>query len=156
MEIRQKLHTQDIKTLAGQERKTLESKFWSKVFKTGHCWLFIGGKHSKGYGSFWFCGSHRAHRVSWFLLGNDIPVGKELDHICRTRSCVRPDHLEVVTSRENFLRGAHPNAIQAKSNTCKKGHSFSSSNTRYKADGSRLCHQCSQAYWKMRWEKYGK
>jgi hypothetical protein len=34
-----------------------------------------------------------------------IPPNREIDHLCRVRSCVNPAHLEVVTNRENCRRG---------------------------------------------------
>lgn len=35
-----------------------------------------------------------------------MPLGLELDHLCRQRDCVNPQHLEAVTHSENTRRGA--------------------------------------------------
>jgi len=46
-----------------------------------------------------------AHRLSWVLSRGEIPEGLTLDHLCRNRACINPDHLEVVSTRINILRG---------------------------------------------------
>ncbi|PLS82281.1 MAG: hypothetical protein CYG60_24755 [Actinobacteria bacterium] len=46
-----------------------------------------------------------AHRVYYLRLRGPIPNGKELDHLCRNRDCVNPDHLEPVEGRVNVQRG---------------------------------------------------
>ncbi|MBT2412652.1 HNH endonuclease [Streptomyces sp. ISL-12] len=64
------------------------------------------GSTDQGYGRLRFRGRLvRAHRFSYELNVGPIPDGHQVDHLCRTPSCVRPDHLEAVTQRENVLRG---------------------------------------------------
>lgn len=46
-----------------------------------------------------------AHRQIWIWVNGPVPKGLELDHLCRNRHCVRPDHLEPVTRQENVRRG---------------------------------------------------
>ena len=83
------------------------ARFWSKVEKTPTCWLWRGGLHGHGYGQVrWDGRRQKAHRVSYQMFNGPIPDGLELDHLCRTRACVRPDHLEAVTHRTNCLRGS--------------------------------------------------
>lgn len=81
--------------------------FWSKVEKTDGCWEWRGYRSPKGYGEYRDATGKRttAHRISWQLAGHDIPEGLTLDHLCRNRGCVNPDHLEPVTNRENVMRG---------------------------------------------------
>jgi len=82
--------------------------FWSKVTvaDTG-CWLWTGGLNKAGYGRLETAdGSDRAHRVSYARLVGPIPEGLELDHLCRTRACIRPDHLQPVTHHQNVKRQA--------------------------------------------------
>lgn len=80
--------------------------FWSKVDKAGTCWLWGAAKHEDGYGRAWWGGRLRpAHRVAYELTVGLIPEGHDLDHLCRVHECVRPDHLEPVTRKENLRRG---------------------------------------------------
>lgn len=46
-----------------------------------------------------------AHRRSYELEYGPIPPGLQIDHLCREKACVNPDHLEAVTPRENVRRG---------------------------------------------------
>lgn len=80
-------------------------RFWSKVDKTGDCWLWTDAPNSAGYGTFKVDGvTVMAHRFSWMLAGDELDPDLELDHLCRVRLCVRRDHLEQVTGEENKRR----------------------------------------------------
>ena len=58
-----------------------------------------------GYGQFRRYGRQQyAHRVAWELCNGPIPEGLQIDHLCRNRRCVRPDHLELVTASVNCQR----------------------------------------------------
>jgi len=85
----------------------MNDRFWSKVNKTNTCWLWEGTVENTGYGS--FAVSHTkgvlAHRLAYELSVGEIPSGLTLDHLCRVRNCVNPDHLEPVTCAENIRRG---------------------------------------------------
>lgn len=84
----------------------------------------------------------RAHRFSYNLLVGHIPDGLVIDHLCRVRCCVNPDHLEPVTSIENTHRGEHPNYIKTR---CKRGHSFVGENFYIDRRGYRVCRLCAAA-----------
>ena len=92
------------------------------------CWLWVGHVSVMGYARY---GSRKryAHRLIYEALVGPIPAGMELDHLCRAHRCVNPSHLEVVTHRENILRGRGPAAAHARKTECVNGHPFDAANT---------------------------
>lgn len=85
------------------------------------CWLWTGSL-ANGYP---LIGRREyAHRLAYSLWVKPVPHGLTLDHLCRTPSCVRPDHLEPVSLRENIRRGGN-----AAKTACKRGHPFDDANT---------------------------
>lgn len=124
-----------------------ERRFWRNVAKSESCWEWRGWTTGNGYGRFRVTGGRvLAHRYSYELLVGPIPVGMEIDHLCRNPSCVNPAHLEPVTHRENLLRGTSPAAGYARQTHCKRGHPFSPENTYIiPASGSRQCLSCKRA-----------
>jgi hypothetical protein len=118
-------------------------RFWAKVDKTESCWVWTASKDTKGYGKLTLRQrTYRAHRVAYEYLVGPISDGLQLDHLCRNRRCVRPDHLEPVTSRENLLRGDTVNARLAAKTHCDSGHPFDEVNTYRAPDGTRHCRKC--------------
>ena len=110
-----------------------EARFWSKVDTDGStvhpdlgkCWLWRASRDRSGYGRFKAAtGVVGAHRVAYELLVGPIPDGLTLDHLCRVRHCVNPEHLEPVTHRENTLRGTGPTAENARKTHCLRGHAL--------------------------------
>jgi len=76
-----------------------------------------------GYGQIrWHGRKWQAHRLVYELSGRTIPDGLQIDHLCRVRLCVNPEHLEPVTVKENVLRGVGPSAINARKTACIRGH----------------------------------
>lgn len=126
-------------TLLSQDR--ISARFWSKVDKTGACWLWTAHVHRSGYGAFWD-GDRQvwAHRYSYQEAKGAVPDGLVLDHLCRTRACVRPDHLEAVTQKVNCERG-----LNASKTHCPQGHPYAGGNLYVYPDGSRRCRTCQQA-----------
>lgn len=71
-------------------------RFWSKVDKSGNCWLWTGTKFDDGYGLFNFGGrNHLAHRIAFG------PTELFVDHMCHVKHCVNPDHLREATAKVN-------------------------------------------------------
>ena len=123
----------------------MQERFWEKVDRSGDCWEWTAAKTTWGYGYFYFEGRPRqAHRVGYMLTVGPIPDGLELDHLCRNRACVRPDHLEPVTGRVNLLRGEGASAVNAVKTHCVNGHRFTDENT-YAWRGTRNCKTCREA-----------
>ncbi len=92
---------------SGKPPLTVLERFLSHVeVQTGGCWLWTSAIHKKGYGQFGV-GDHtyQAHRWSYEYFIGPIPQGLQLDHLCRNRACVHPEHVEPVTSRVNGHRG---------------------------------------------------
>lgn len=118
------------------------------------CWLWAGSIDKHGYGRW---GDHLAHRRVYDTLRGDlpewVPTGQELDHLCRTRRCVNPDHLEVVARRVNVLRGESFTAKNAVKTHCPSGHRLAGDNliaSRLPHRACRTCHLEVQARWRER------
>ncbi len=114
------------------------------------CWLWTAYIGSRGYGTIWNPGgSAIAHRAMYEEVVEPIAKGLVIDHLCRTHRCVNPDHLEVVTPRENIIRGDGPAVFAAGAarwnawkTHCINGHPFDEANTYYRPTGGRSCKEC--------------
>lgn len=119
-------------------------RFWKYVHKTQNCWIWKGGITGQGYGAFWLDGrTIPAHRFSYEYLIGPIPEKMELDHKCRNRKCINPEHLEPVTSKENKLRGTSFSAVNAKKIFCVRGHRIND-DVYIASSGYRHCRKCSR------------
>lgn len=106
------------------------------------CWLWIGSTNPKGYGHIWDerrRGVYAVHRIVWEHCHGPIPDGLEVDHLCRVRNCVNPDHLEVVDHAANVRR-------RVRASHCKRGHPLTPENVHIdRRHGGRKCKQCRKA-----------
>jgi HNH endonuclease len=120
-----------------------KDRFWARVDASGPCWTWTGGRTANGYGRFGITASNQelAHRFAWIILVGPIPEGLQLDHLCRVRLCVNPDHLEPVTPQENWLRSHTPVGRVSPLGECRRGHPFDEENT-YLYKGVRSCKTC--------------
>lgn len=121
-----------------------------EVDPTSGCWVwkgYTGGRYGRlrlGGKSEPYIG---AHRVAWELHRGPIPEGLVIDHLCRNKACVNPDHLEPVPQSINRRRGIIPNRDKTH---CIRGHEFSGANLNITSDGNRRCVACANALEKRR------
>lgn len=130
------------------KRKSIHERFWQYVSPEPNsgCWLWDGPADRRGYGNIMVAGrKHKlAHRIGYELLVGPIPNGLVLDHLCRTPSCVNPEHLRCVTNRENVLCGIGRSAENARKTYCAAGHEYTLDNI-YSHSGRRHCRKCRKA-----------
>ena len=118
-------------------------RFLAKIRVSNSCWEWQGTITKKGYGQFNLKTKKKAsaHRLSYEIFKGDIPIGLTIDHLCRNRRCVNPDHLECVTMTINVLRGTGPTAINKRKTHCIRGHELLGYNL-IKDVGGRHCRTC--------------
>jgi hypothetical protein len=123
-------------------RPNTAADFWTKVDKADGCWLWTGHTVS-GYGRFKMRNKvHAAHRFAYEHIVGPIPDGLQIDHVCRVRNCVNPDHLEPVTQAENIKRGYF-----ATKPHCPQGHPYAGDNLYVRpSDNARICRACTRAH----------
>lgn len=128
---------------------TDHARFFDKIDASGDCWEWTASRNHGGHP--WYHnpgGTQYAHRVAWEILVGPIPEGYDVDHLCRVRHCVNPDHLEPVPHVVNVRRGHvgknSPKGPNSRGLThCKRGHEYTEENTIYHSkNGSRMCRSC--------------
>lgn len=114
-----------------------------KVNKTASCWIWTGCVASNGYSKLSFESKHTsAHRVFYKWFKGPIEDGLQIDHLCRNKLCVNPDHLEAVTPKVNTLRSENIAAKNSRRTICLKNHPLAGNNLYITPDGRRQCRMC--------------
>lgn len=122
------------------------ARFNTKYLRLGEndCWAWQAQIDNHGYGRFRIrkLGIQLAHVAALVLVGRKIPRGEVVDHKCRNRICVNPNHLRVVTFRQNTLENSHGAAANNAAKTqCIHGHPFSGHNL-IQVGKRRQCRAC--------------
>lgn len=132
--------------MTGRKPKPAIDRLLSRVVKTDDgCWEYARGARPHDSYRQISVGNvngksvlRYAHRVAYERLVGPIPDGMQLDHLCRNRLCVNPDHLEPVTAQENTRRAT---TLITK---CPSGHDYDAANTAYARTGQRYCRACKR------------
>lgn len=119
--------------------------FNERIDKSNECWNWIGHVENGGYGIFKTKKKqYKSHRVSYKIHHGNMPIDMAIDHICRNRTCVRPDHLRLVTFvqnvKENTISPCWKNSVKTH---CKWGHKFTPENTNSNGN-RRRCRVCKR------------
>lgn len=122
-------------------------RYWTPEPNSG-CWIWIGARSVEGYGNY---RGRAAHRFLYEELFGKVPEPLQLDHICNNTSCINPDHLRIVTPRQNWERSAATSRLNALRTTCANGHPYD-----YReAAGGRRCRLCRNAWSRARYAARG-
>lgn len=128
-------------------RRNVIERLLEKIEKTDGCWKWKAAHKPSNGGRYALF--HPAHgkevlaiRPIYEHFIGKIPEGLVPDHLCKNASCVNPYHIELVTVRENILRGNGTGANYARRTSCEKGHEYTPENTRITKAGARLCRIC--------------
>lgn len=113
------------------------------------CIEWTGAIDGDGYGRKLIGGKWKlAHRLEYEKKNGLIPQRMVIDHLCRNRRCVNPEHMEVVTSAQNTRRGNGIASLNAKKVFCKNGHPLNGDNLEPDKGGRRQCKTCARARWR--------
>lgn len=105
----------------------------------GDCLVITTALSRDGYARFRVDGERvQVHRYVYERMTGPIPEGYQIDHLCKTRNCIRVDHLEAVTPRENLLRSPTWAGVNAAKTACPQGHPYDAHDGR-----GRCCRKCA-------------
>lgn len=140
----------------------LINRFMKYVKKTENCWEWIGVKNLQGYGRFCICykgiyAQINAHRISYMIFKDSISKEMTVHHLCRNKSCVNPEHLELMTEKENRELSGCWSAKNRRKTHCIYGHPFNNENTYYyilknktRSRSCRICRRRNKKIYKLK------
>lgn len=137
-------------------------RFWAKVNCNGpvvqglpdRCWLWTAST-AQGYGRFGHWDdptrTQLAHRLAYQMIVSPVHKDLSIDHLCDTRACVNPEHMEVVPQVVNLLRGQTLPGLNLRKTHCPVGHELAGENL-YLYRGQRGCKACRRQQW-LAWKE---
>jgi hypothetical protein len=131
----------------GKAARPAIDRFLEKIAPTDSgCIEWIASLNNNGYGTFAVGGNRStvAHRWAYEHFVGPVPDGLDLDHLCRNRRCVNPDHLEPVTTSTNLLRAVGMGQANAAKTHCPAGHPYDGDNLYIPPSraNNRMCRAC--------------
>lgn len=131
--------------------RTWQDHFFESVLIGDGCWGWTAGHNPDGYAMWQPSGDiadqfgskmrQMAYRVMWELLRGPIPEGLEIDHMCRMKGCINPDHCDPVTHKVNLRRIGEQLRPRI---YCKAGHRLAETRRQYGC-GRSFCGACYDA-----------
>jgi predicted XRE-type DNA-binding protein len=91
-----------------RKRRPIADRFWSKVDRSGECWVWRAYIRPDGYGEFRHPDGYaiKANRFAWEIMNGPIPTGKHVLHYCDNKLCVNPTHLHLGSHADNMREAA--------------------------------------------------
>lgn len=130
------------------DHTTLPQRIWRNItVDESGCWVWEAHLQSAGYAQVMIDGQRfLLHRLTYTMFVGPIPDGLQIDHLCRVRRCVNPEHLDPVTPTENTMRGESPHAKNAAKKSCLRGHPLTGENLYLTPNGARRCRTCRRLH----------
>jgi len=138
-------YAQKENVVSKSKARLMSEKWVNRYLDVGDCWLYKGTVDVEGYTHI---RSTTGHRAIYEHLVGPIPAGMTLDHACRVRHCLNPDHMRVMSIGDNMKSSPKYWATRSKrdwsATHCRNGHEWADGNQYVAASGDRYCRACSR------------